>query len=155
MVLKVSPCYIYNIYITVLGQTDFEHLIVSIISSQSCFIEMSLLQNIYSKMVNFPYKGGLQIGDTNLILFRPTLIGQYRQHMLHIMKHYIQPNLKGIAHQFWIYNIFFVNQQKKHFLWKVYLNKTTLTRNNWENRVLKVSPIEYCCIYYIYNTDWL
>ena len=24
--------------------------------------------------------------------------------------------LKGIIHQFWIYNIFFVPQQKKHFL---------------------------------------
>ena len=39
---------------------------------------------------------------------------------------------KGIAHQFWIYNIFFVSQRKKHFLWKVHLNKTTLTRYNWE-----------------------
>ena len=46
-------------------------------------------------------------------------------------------------------------QQKKHFLWKVHLDKTTLTRNNWENRVLKVSPTEYCYIYYVYNTDWL
>ena len=65
-------------------------------------------------------------------------------------------SLKGsIVHQFWIYKIFFVSQQKKHFLWKVHLDETTLTRNNWENRVLKVSPTEYCYIYNIYNTDWL
>ena len=30
--------------------------------------------------------------------------------------------------------------------------KKTLTRNNWENGMLKVSPTEYC---YIYNKDWL
>ena len=47
---------------------------------------------------------------------------------------------------------FFVSQQEKHFSWKVHLNKATLTQNNRENRVLKVSPTEYC---YIYNTDWL
>ena len=35
------------IYITVLGQTDFEHAIFSIISSQSCFIEMDLLQKMF------------------------------------------------------------------------------------------------------------
>ena len=61
--LKVSSCYIYNIYIIVLGQTDFEHPIFSIIPSQSCFIEMDLLWKmllllrhkknyIYSKLVN-------------------------------------------------------------------------------------------------------
>ena len=54
-------------YITVLGRTDFEHPIFSIISSQSCFIEMDLLQKmflllghvknvIYSKLVNNPFK---------------------------------------------------------------------------------------------------
>ena len=36
-------------------------------------------------------------------------------------------------------NILFVSQQKKHFLWMVHLDKTTLTPNNWENRVIKVS----------------
>ena len=40
MVLKVSSCYMYNI--TILGRTDFEHPIFSIISSHSCFIEMDL-----------------------------------------------------------------------------------------------------------------
>ena len=50
---------------------------------------------------------------------------------------------------------FFVSQQKKHILWEVYIDKITLTHNNWENWVLKVSPTEYCCICYIYNTDWL
>ena len=46
MVLKVSPCYIYTIYITVLGWTDFDHPIFSIISSQSSFIEVDLLKNV-------------------------------------------------------------------------------------------------------------
>ena len=66
MVLKVSPCYIYIMYITVLGRTDFEHPIFSIISSQSCFIEMDLSQKmllllgheknfVYSKLVNNPF----------------------------------------------------------------------------------------------------
>ena len=64
-------------------------------------------------------------------------------------------NFKGIVHQFWIYNIFSVFQQKKHFLWKVHLDKTTITRNNWESRVLKVSLTKYCYIHCIYNTDWL
>ena len=58
--------------------------------------------------------------------------------------------LKGIVHQLWIYNIFFVSKQKKHFLLLVHLDKTTLTRNNWENRVLKGNPSKYCYIYYIY-----
>ena len=55
------------IYITVLGRTDFEHPIFSIISSQTYFIEMDLLQKmflllgheknvIYSKLVNNPFK---------------------------------------------------------------------------------------------------
>ena len=68
MVLKVSLCYLYNIYhIYILGRTDLEHSIFSIISSQSCFIEMDLLQKmyllvgheknvIYSKLVNNPFK---------------------------------------------------------------------------------------------------
>ena len=48
--------------------------------------------------------------------------------------------------------------RKKHFSWEVDLVKTTLTRNNWENRLLKFSPTEYCYKYiiiYKYNTDWL
>ena len=63
---KVSPCYIYIIYIIVLGRTDFVHPFFSIISSQSGFIEMDLLQKIfflvgheknviYSKLVNNPF----------------------------------------------------------------------------------------------------
>ena len=66
MVLKVSQCYIYNIYsITVLSLTDFEHPTFSINSSQSCFIEMDLSQKmflwghkknvVYSKLVNSPF----------------------------------------------------------------------------------------------------
>ena len=58
---------LYIIYITVLGRTDFVHLIFSIISSQSCFIEMDLSQKmcillgheknfIYSKLLNNPFK---------------------------------------------------------------------------------------------------
>ena len=62
-------------------------------------------------------------------------------------KCYIFKIAEGIVHQFWIYNIFFVSQQKKHFLWKVHLDEIPLTRNNGENRVLKVSPTEYCYIY--------
>jgi len=38
--------YINNI-LTVLGRTDFEHIIFSIISSQSCFNEMDLLQKYF------------------------------------------------------------------------------------------------------------
>ena len=63
--------------------------------------------------------------------------------------------LKGIVHQFWIYNIFLVSQQKKHILHKVHFNKTTLTRNNLEKRVLKVSPTKYFYVYlYITRTDF-
>ena len=51
-------------------------------------------------------------------------------------------DFKEIIHQFWIYNIFFVPQQKKHLLWKVHLDKTTLTQDNRE-RVLKVSPTHF------------
>ena len=57
---------IYIIYIKILGGTDFEHPIFTIISSQSCFIEMDLLQKIfhllrhektiYSKLVNNLFK---------------------------------------------------------------------------------------------------
>lgn len=36
--------------------------------------------------------------------------------------------LKGIVHQFWIYNIFFVPQQKKHFLLKVHLDLYNIDR---------------------------
>ena len=39
---KVSPC----IYIIVIGRTDFVHPLFPIISSQSCFIEMDLLQKV-------------------------------------------------------------------------------------------------------------
>ena len=45
-------------------------------------------------------------------------------------------DFRVIVHQFWIYKMCFVFQQKKHYLYKVHLDKTTLTRNNWENRVL-------------------
>ena len=58
---------IYIMYIIVLGRTDFVHPFFSIISSQSGFIEMNLLQKmfllvghekkvIYSKLVNNPFK---------------------------------------------------------------------------------------------------
>ena len=43
----MSVCVIYIKYITVLGQTDFEHSIFSIISSQSCLIEMDLLKIMF------------------------------------------------------------------------------------------------------------
>ena len=69
---------------------------------------------------------------------------------LKLMKHVKFVTFKGIVHQFWIYKVFFVSQQKKWFLWKVHLDKTTLTRNNWEKWCSK-----YCYVYYIYNTDWL
>ena len=59
---------------------------------------------------------------------------------------------KGIVHQFWIYNSFFVSQQNEHFLWKVHLDKTTLTRINKESNLFKVSPTEFCYIYYMYIT---
>ena len=62
---------IYIIYIIVLGRTDFVHPFFSIISSQSGFIEMDLLQKmfllvgheknvIYSKLVNNPFKDTVQ-----------------------------------------------------------------------------------------------
>ena len=63
--------------------------------------------------------------------------------------------LKGIVHQFWIYKKNFRVSTKTAFFIEVHLDKTTLTRNDWENRVLKVSPSEYCYIYYIYKTDRL
>ena len=61
--------------------------------------------------------------------------------------------LEWIIQKFWIYNIFFVSQQKKHFLWRVHLDKTTLTRNNLENWVLIVSPTEIYSIF-ITRTDF-
>ena len=63
--------------------------------------------------------------------------------------------LKGIAHQFWI-NYIFSCLNKRNISYKRSISiKTTLTWNIWENRVLKVSPTEYCYIYHIYNMDWL
>ena len=56
--------------------------------------------------------------------------------------------LKGTVHQFWIYNIFLVSQQKKHFLYWVHLDKTTLTRSNWE----KWCSMSVRVIYIIYIT---
>ena len=64
-----------------------------------------------------------------------------------IVGHWVY-RLKRIVHQIWIYKIFFVSQRRKHFLLKIHLDKTTLTRKNWENKVLKVSPTEYCYILY-------
>ena len=62
--------------------------------------------------------------------------------------------LKGLLTNFEYITFFFVPLQKKHFLWRLHLDKTSLTRNNRENKVLKVTPTEYLYIYYIYNTDW-
>jgi len=65
--------------------------------------------------------------------------------------------LKRIVHQIWIYDIFFVFHQKKHFLWKVNLDKINLKLNKWENRMLKVSSTEDCYIgmlHYISRTDF-
>ena len=67
---KVSRC-IYIIYIVVLGRTEFVHPLFSIISSQSGFIEMDLLQKmflsvgheknvIHSKLVNNLFKYGVK-----------------------------------------------------------------------------------------------
>ena len=63
----------------------------------------------------------------------------------------IRKYIKGIINRFWIYNISFVPQRKKLFLWNVRLDITTLTRNDWKKMVLKVSP---CYIYIIYNSTW-
>ena len=49
---------------TVLGQTDFEHLIFSIISSQSCFIEMDLLQKMFLLLGD---KNIFEIGEQSLL----------------------------------------------------------------------------------------
>ena len=75
---------IYMIYITVLGRTDFVHPLFSIISSQSGFIEMDLLQKmfllvgheknvIYSKFVNNPFKSAATIE----MLLIPTVFWVY------------------------------------------------------------------------------
>ena len=72
---KVSPC----IYIIVLGRTDFVHPLFSIISSQSGFIEMDLLQKmfllvgheknvIYSKLVNNPFNIVSDFGNSRIFL---------------------------------------------------------------------------------------
>ena len=69
-----SVRFIYIVYITVLGWTDFEHPIFSIISSQNCFIEIDLswkmfllLRNeknvMYLKLVNNPFNEGVQEYD--------------------------------------------------------------------------------------------
>ena len=56
-------------------------------------------------------------------------------------------DLKGLLTNF-EFITFFVSQQKKHFSWKVYLDKPTLTRNNWENCCSKSVRV----IYTIYIT---
>ena len=79
------------------------------------------------------------------------MIGHFIPKIMRMVNIYI----KGIVHQFRIYNIFFVPQRKKHFLWKVHLDKTTLTRNNWEkwcSKSVRSSTVKY--IIYITWTDF-
>ena len=52
-------------------------------------------------------------------------------------------NFKGIVHQFWINKFVFVSQQKKILLWKVHLDKTALTWNNWEKWCSKSVRVIY------------
>ena len=64
-------------------------------------------------------------------------------------------SLKGLFTNFEYITFFFVSKQKKHFLCKVHVSKRTLTRNNLEKRVLKVSPTKYFYVYlYITRTDF-
>ena len=60
--------------------------------------------------------------------------------------------LKGLFTNFEYIKNFSCPTERNIFYEKVHLDKTTLTRNNWENRVHKVSPTEYYHIYYSYNT---
>ena len=60
--------------------------------------------------------------------------------------------LNGIVHQFSIYNIFFVSQQKNFFYKMPISIKQLWLGDNWVNRVLKVSPTENCYINIIYIT---
>ena len=48
----------------------------------------------------------------------------------------------------------FLNKKKQFFLWKVHLNKTILTRNNWENRSKSVRPSTVIYTIYITRTDF-
>ena len=61
---------------------------------------------------------------------------------------------KGIVHQFWKYNIFLCLSGRNIFCKMSISIKQLLTRNNWENRVLKISRM-LLYILFIYNTDWL
>jgi len=64
--------------------------------------------------------------------------------------------LKGIVRQFWIYNILFVSQLKKHFLRRVHLDKTTLTRIIGKigcTKSVRPSTVIYIIIY-ITRTDF-
>ena len=101
---------------------------------------------IYSKLVNNPFK----IRQSNGVLTKKSVNVKFD-----CMDLPENDMFKGIVHQFWIYNIFFVPHRKKHFLWKVHLDKTTLTQNNSENRVLKVSPFYIYNVYNSTRSDWL
>ena len=81
---------IYVIYILVLGRTDFVHPLFSIISSQSGFIEMDLLQNmfllvgheknvIYSKLVKNPFKEAYRTINIYLSLILQEKNQQYKK----------------------------------------------------------------------------
>ena len=63
---------------------------------------------------------------------------------------------KGFVPHFWIYNIFVCLNKRNIFYERSISIKTTLTRNDSENRVLNVRLTEYCYIYYIDDkTNWL
>ena len=94
------------IYITVLGRTDFEHRIFSIISSQSCFIEMDLfIKSVYfvetRKKLNI-FKIGEQFHQGSLPKDNTSDVYPYSYGSFHSSSKIINP---GIFHGIFI-NIF-------------------------------------------------
>ena len=78
------------------------------------------------------------VDDLLVILHESTIYRETNNIMFitHCLKRkkFVEPAkglLEGIVHQFWQYNNFFVSQQKKNFLWKVHLGKTTVIQINW------------------------
>ena len=65
-----SVLYRYIVYITVLGKTDFEQPIFSIISSQSCFIEMDLSLKMFLSLRHAKTLYIFKIGEQSFNSFK-------------------------------------------------------------------------------------
>ena len=110
-------------------------------------IQMSSFQYLHMKnyLWEKPFWSRVEIGIPTFAVFTVSNAAQYRLYGPCLStvdsKNTSEELIKGIFHQFWIYRIFFVSQQKKHFLWKVFSIKQLLTWNNWEKLCSKSVPV--------------